>query len=353
VYEIDDWSQVFSTSLTVLQSRVVAIATFMSRAAVLYDIRFNKYRKYRTTLEGFEIYCPTTAAATNRCRLFTMATVSMCLTCMLSTNCVKLYNLYAKHSDGYFVTTYFLFFYMQNCSIYLMESYFTHQCFMVYTAFREINGDLENVKRDTTDYARFPFLLDPRAWFPSATPSLSSCTVVYENDFYRPRDKGNPLANTVEFIKIKHWLIREAVTDLNDLFRIHLAISVVCLSVLMLFDVFIYFTATIDVTIFRSKFLFIGWLLQYSVRFFVLSITTNITTKQVKTNVTRIIAPARCALRYNICSTTVVYRVVIGLHGLFVRSIYYEINTFIRPTPFVGCCRIGFRRKIMYFCFHG
>ncbi|CAI6377420.1 unnamed protein product [Macrosiphum euphorbiae] len=79
---VDDWSDVLSTSLTVLQSRVVAIASVISRGIVLYNAYFNKYQKYRTTLESFSIYSfysPMTAAVWSRYKLYSVVTVSLCV----------------------------------------------------------------------------------------------------------------------------------------------------------------------------------------------------------------------------------------------------------------------------------
>lgn len=282
VYEIDDWSNAMSTSMTILQSRIVAIATFISRSIVLYNIKYDKNRKYKKTLESFDIYSPMSAVALNQCKLFLITVLTLCLTTMLPFNLTKLYNLYNKHPDGFLITTYFSFFYLQNMSMCFIENLFVKQCFVIYKKFREINDDLMKIKIEYTNVNKFPFLgglIDLRL------NDIPSC-ISYDKDFYCPKDKEHPLANTVELLKIRHWLTHEAVVDLNYLFGIHLGLSILSLSVLLLFDIytdlFHYFTTRYDITIFRSKLLFFGWVIQYSFRFCLITITSNITIKQVK-----------------------------------------------------------------------
>lgn len=280
VHEIDDWSDALSTSLTVLQSRVVAITSLISRGIILYKIQFNKNQRYQTTLECFDIYSPMTTIALNQCELFSLTMFSLCLTIILPVNSIKLYNLYNNHPDRFLVTTYFLFFYLQNLTMCFIENHFVSQCFMVYKRFREINDDLKCIKINHTDYEKFPFLRDTiNSW-----SNIQSC-IIYDKDFYCPKDKQHPLANTIEFLKIRHWLTREAVIDINDLFANLLGLSILSLSVQVVFDiytyVFHYFTTHLDTAIFRSKLLFFGWILQYSFRFCAITITSHITMKQV------------------------------------------------------------------------
>lgn len=291
-YMVDDWSHVLSTSLMVLQSRVVAVASFISRGMVLYNAHFNKYQKYRTTLESFDIYSPTSAAVWSQYKLCSLVTISLCLTLMLPTNFIKLYNLYNKHPGGSLLSIYFFFFYLQNFSMYLIENDFANRCFLIYATFRDINDDLNQLKMEYIDLGRFPFfekaIHRPR---PNAAPSSSSsCVVVYDKDFYCPRDKAvHPLTNIVEILKIRHWLTREAVIDMNYLFGNHLGLSILSLSFLMLLDIYTgmfhsFTNNRMENKIFRSKLSFFVCVLQYSYRFCVITIISNLMTKQVKKN---------------------------------------------------------------------
>lgn len=289
-YMVDDWSHVLSTSLMVLQSRVVAVASFISRGMVLYNAHFNKYQKYRTTLESFDIYSPTSAAVWSQYKLYSLVTISLCLTFMLPTNFIKLHNLYYKHPGGSLLSIYFFFFYLQNFSMYLIENDFANRCFLIYATFRDINDDLNQLKTEYIDLGRFPFF-EKAIHSPWPNASSSSCVVVYDKDFYCPRDKAaHPLTNTVEILKIRHWLSREAVIDMNHLFGNHLGLSILSLSFLVLLNVYTgafhsFTNNRVEIKVFRSKLLFFVCVLQYSYRFCVITILSNLTTKQVKKNV--------------------------------------------------------------------
>ncbi|VVC31513.1 Hypothetical protein CINCED_3A011505 [Cinara cedri] len=284
-YKIDDWSDAMSTSLTVFQCSVVAVLSLVSRSIVLYNIvqRADKYRKYKTTLKSFDIYSPMTAVVLNQCRSFSLAVFALSALIILPINAIKLYNLYNRHPDKIFVTTYFFFFYAQNLSMCFIENHFVDECFVIYRQFREVNGGLKNIKCELcVDYSRFSVVKETTS---SVSNVPSPRAIVYDKDFYNSKDKEHPLANIVELLKIRHWLIREAVFDLNNLFGIHLGLSLISLGVLSLFDiyteVFHYFTNTkLDSTMFRSKLLFLGWIAQYSFRLCVITITSHITTKQ-------------------------------------------------------------------------
>lgn len=283
VHEIDDWSNAMSTSLTILQTRVIAISAFTSRLIIMYNILFSKYGKFKKTLESFDIYLPTSTVVLNQRNLFSITVVSLCLVITLPINCIKLYNLYHKHPDGVLITTYFFFFYLQNVSMCFVENHFVNHCFTVYTKFREINDDLKKIRTEHTDFIKFPFA--EKTTNSEANALLSR--IIYDKDFYSHKNKKQPLANIIELLKIRHWLTREAVNDLNHLFGIHLGFSILSLSVMMLFDVYtdvfhyIYYTTHFDKSIFRSNLLFFGWVLQYSFRFCVIATTANTTIKQV------------------------------------------------------------------------
>lgn len=285
VYMVDDWSNAMSTSLTVLQSRVVAITSIISRGIIVHKMLLNKHRKYKTTLESFDIYSPMCAVTSNRCKLFSAVKFTLCLLFMLPFNMIKLYKLFSQHPNALLVTTYFFFFYFQNFNMFLTENHFTDQCFMVYTKFREINDNLKRLKAEQLDTDRFPFAKTEAIRADSPRTDVSPSRIIYGRDFYHAKDAGHPLANTVELLKIRHWLTREAVTDLNRLFGVHIGMSIFALGVQALFDVytevFHFFTTRLDKTMFRSKGLFIGWVLQYSVRFCVIAITSNVASKQV------------------------------------------------------------------------
>lgn len=98
---------------------------------MLYNAYFKKYQKYRTTLKSFNIYSPMTAVAWSQYKLYSIVTLSMCLSFMLSTNFIKLYNMYYKHPDGSLLVTHLvllLYFIMS-----LIKNDFANRCFIVYS----------------------------------------------------------------------------------------------------------------------------------------------------------------------------------------------------------------------------
>lgn len=279
VYELDDWSKAMSTSLTMLQTRVVAITSFISRGIILYNIKYNKYKKYKTTLESFDIYSPMTDIALNQCKLFSIVVYCLSLIIIVPINVIKLKNLFTYHPDGIRVSTYFLFFYVQNLSMCFVENHFTNECFMVFKKFREVNDKLKNIKSEYSDVKRFSFLRDM---------INSPSSIVYDKDFYCPNDKKHPLTNAIEVIKIRHWLSREAVTELNYLYDHHLGLSLISLSIQIVFNIYTFAFHTdhstdihLERSIFRTKFLFFFWMLQYTIRFCAITIASNVVTKQV------------------------------------------------------------------------
>jgi len=196
--------------------------------------------------------------------------------------------MYYKHPDGSLLVTHFSFFYLQNFSMYLIENDFTNRCFIVYATFRDINDDLNRMKIKHIDRGRFPFFgkATDDLWSNTA-PSSKSCVVIYDKDFYCPKDRANPLTNIVEILKIRHWLTREAVVDINYLFGNHLGLSILSLSVFVLLDVYTgvfhsFANYRVDEKIFHSTLLLFACVLQYLYRFCVITILSNATTNQVK-----------------------------------------------------------------------
>ncbi|CAH1724773.1 unnamed protein product [Aphis gossypii] len=243
----DDWSKAFSMSLTAVTISAGIIASLISKMIVIYNVKYKKYQKFKTTLEGFEIYIP-------------MNTIAW------------------KHIN-------------MICT----ELHFAIQCFVVYTKFRDINEKLIqiNCEQKYFDYSvsvQYPFTASCRVTTAKNTDDTSSFSVIlYEKDFYCPKDKRYLLANTIELLRIKHWLSREAIDDLKCLFGFQMGLSIVILGITTLFDMYTqlfyaYANSSFHKSLFRTTLLFIGWMLQYSLRLCLIVITTHTTIQQaVKT----------------------------------------------------------------------
>lgn len=91
--------------------------------------------------------------------------------------------------------------------------------------------------------------------------------------------RGRPLETVVEMLRVRHGLTRESVERLNNMFGGQLALSLIALSVMVLFDIYneaFHKNGTVS----RSNFIY-GWLLQYIFRFLVIVITAHSTTQEV------------------------------------------------------------------------
>jgi len=287
--EFDDWSTAFSMSITMLICKTVNVSSFISRMIVIYNVKF-KYQKYKTTLEGFEIYIPLNTTALKHIKYFSFTVIFLCMIIIISTNFLKLYYIFNNHTNPILMSTYFLFYYINNMSMVCTELHFAIQCFVVYTKFRDINEKLIQIHDEQNYYnysVRYPFTVSRQSRMtPKGSDDTTPCDIIYEKDFYYSKDKVSPLANTIELLRIKHWLTREAVNDLKGLFGFQMGLSIISIVTALLIDIFIEVFhsnaySSDNKPIFRSNFLFIGWMLQYSLRFCIIVISAHNLSKQV------------------------------------------------------------------------
>lgn len=291
----DHWSKVFftSTTLTLLMSYAVNISSLISRMIVIYDVKY-KYQKYKTTLEGFEIYIPTDAIASKLIKYFSFAVIFSSMSIIIPVNGLRLYHIFNNSANPVLMTTYFCFYYIHNVNMVCTELHFAVQCFVVYTKFRDINEKLIQINDEQNYYCnynvRYPFTASRVATArgnDDTSSSSSPCVIVYEKDFYCSKDKIiSPLANTVELLRIKHWLTREAVNDLKGLFGFRMGLSIICIVTTTLFDVYsvVFYSGVrseFNKPEFRTNLIFAGLMLQYSLRFCIIVITAHTATKQV------------------------------------------------------------------------
>jgi len=287
-HKFDDWSKAFSMSLTAVTCSVGVITSLISRMVVIYNVKF-KYQKYRTTLEGFEIYLPMNTVALKHIKYFSFTVIFLCFSFIVPINGLKLIYLFNNHVNPILMTTYFGFYYFHNLSMVCTELHFVIQCFVVYTKFRDINEKLIQIKDEQKYYNR-----NVRYSFPASQVATSRrnddksplSVIVYEKDFYCPKDKSYPLANTIELFRIKHWLSRVAINDLKYLFGFQMIISIAILAITLLFDLYTevfysYTNSSFSKSVFRTKLLFIGWMLQYSTRLCLIIVTAHTTIQQV------------------------------------------------------------------------
>jgi len=288
----DDWSKAFSMSLTAVTISVGIIASLVSKMIVIYNFKYKKYQKFKTTLEGFEIYTPMNTIAWKHIKYFSFTMIFLCTIVTLPINGLKLFYIFYNHTNPILMTIYFVFYYVHNFSMICTELHFAIQCFVVYTKFRDINEKLIqiNCEQKYLNYSvtvQYPFTASCRVTTAKNRDDPSSFNVIiYEKDFYCPRDKRYPLANTIELLRIKHWLSREAIDDLKCLFGFQMGLSIVIVGTTALFDMYTqlfysYTNSSFNKSLFRTTLLFIGWMLQYSLRLCLIIITTHTTIQQV------------------------------------------------------------------------
>jgi len=267
--KVDHWCSTFSSTLTVVYDRTLSSAVFFSRIAVVYDCERNMSR-YRATISAFEVYSPPSSTELSRHRAFSVAVVATCLAVILPTNAICMYYLcrYEPNLDAS-LFVYQLFMYVQNLSMCCIETQFVVQCFKVYTKFSGINSDLKRLKDENVNRSEYPFM--------SSAGSPSSA-VVYDKHFYRPRSMSHPTANAVELLRIKHWLIRQSTDALNNMFGVHMGLSVFYVWLMALFDIYyeMFYSS-------RSGLLVYSWLLQYTLRLLLIILMAHFTAKQVPT----------------------------------------------------------------------
>jgi len=169
----------------------------------------------------------------------------------------------------------------------------------VYTKFRDINEKLIKINDEKKNYnynVRYSLtgsqVVTPR----SSDETSSACVIIYEKDFYCPKDKSFPLANTLELFRIGHWLSREAINDIKYLFGFQMSMSIFIVAITSLFDIYTelfysYTSSSFSQPVIRTRILFILWILQYSTRLGLIIITAHTTVQQVSKTSVGILLP--------------------------------------------------------------
>jgi len=103
--------------------------------------------------------------------------------------------------------------------------------------------------------------------------------VIYGSDFYGG-SREQSIANAVEVIRIRHQLIRNALSVLVDLFGLPMGLSLFTLGVMTLFDIYYQVSDVMGANSRLMIFIYM-WLLQYTIRFSTIVVTAHYTTKQV------------------------------------------------------------------------
>jgi len=255
------------TSAQGIYSRMIAVACFLSFSTLLFKY-CSTMPGYVKNIEAYDVYSPTTDTEHRNRSLYHLFLTVLYLSVILPTNVLRLSLLYRNDSDV-IVLIFFVFMYLENIGMSMVETYFIIHCRTLDNKFFKINRDLERLGRE---------IVHTSMSIVEKTSVAVGHRVVYDGDFYGSNDHS--VANAVEIIRIRHRLIRDAVYVLVNLFGIPMGLSLITLCVMTLFDIYYQVLSVMGANSRSPIFLYI-WLLQYSIRFYVIVVTAHRTTKQV------------------------------------------------------------------------
>ncbi|XP_050536574.1 uncharacterized protein LOC126902904 isoform X2 [Daktulosphaira vitifoliae] len=277
IITLEDLPDVFMVTMARLCIKVLAVTTVLSRIALMYHVKSNG-KKYKTTLKDIDLYSPMTAKSLAHHKLYSLVIISVYLFVIFPINLLKFYFTYQKQKV-IILTVFILFVCMQNLNTCSVETYFVIQIFRIYLMFREINDDLIGLKHKHSEYDEFLYHNELDILSTAELPS-----VIYNKDFYKCTTGALAVTNMVELLRIRHWLAREAVDDLNHLFGIQLVLTVVSLGTLALHDtyheVFYVHVNRVKFLSYARSILLYGLIFQYSFRICIIALTAHVTTKQ-------------------------------------------------------------------------
>lgn len=254
------------TSARGMYSRMIALACFLSFSTLLCKF-YTMMPVYEKNIEVYEVYSPTTNTEHRNHSLFHLFLTVLYLSVMLPINILRLFILYRSDS-GTVILIFFVFMYLENIGMSIIETYFIIKCRTLDNNFFKINRDLEYLGREIVHTS---LSIIEKA-------DAVGHRVVYDGDFYGSNDHS--VANAIEIIRIRHRLIRDAVCVLINLFGIPMGLSLFTLWVMTLFDIY-YQVFSVMGADSRSLIFIYMWLLQYSIRFYTIVVSAHNTTKQV------------------------------------------------------------------------
>ncbi|XP_025206499.1 uncharacterized protein LOC112602568 [Melanaphis sacchari] len=246
--------------------KIVNVTSMLSRIALSYSVTA-RFDKYRETMGCYETYSPTTVAEVGRYRVFTAAAVSACLLLVLPVNVLRLCMLWTP--DGRDPApmqgiAFYAFIYVQNVTMCCSETQFAEQCFALYSKIKAVNDDVAVLGR-SAGLARSP-RRSGRGNAAGTAPDAPAGGVAAAVD-------------AVESLRIRHWLLREAIGCLNHIFGVQLGMSVCALCVMTFFDIY-YETFHVMGKYAMSDLIFYCWMLHYAVRYVGIILMSHYTTKQ-------------------------------------------------------------------------
>ncbi|XP_060865266.1 uncharacterized protein LOC132941291 [Metopolophium dirhodum] len=255
---------------------------------VTVAVAWHKYRSvmvaYRERAELIDAYsAPATSVAASANSLYvdhaTFAGVVLCV-CVVLIVPINLFRLYRFFMDGRPVAAivYFVLMYSQNLYVCLYETHFVLLFYALYTRYTDLNRDMEAIGER---------IEDGRCARDEPPPGRDGWIPYDGDDEHRPHylyyssATGQPLVDAVERLRIRHRLIREAMDALKPTFAVPIGLSLCNLCVMVLFDVYYHLKNSVDQPAgdLANVYIFL-WIAQYTFRFFVITMTVDVTVKQ-------------------------------------------------------------------------
>eukprot|EP00102_Acyrthosiphon_pisum_P023493 XP_016660703.1 PREDICTED: uncharacterized protein LOC107883997 [Acyrthosiphon pisum] len=266
---------IYARSVSITCLVTVAVAWHKYRGAMV------AYREHAELIDAYSV--PATAAAASANSLYvdhaTFSGVVLCV-CMVLILPVNSFRLYRFVMDDRPVTAivYFVLMYSQNIYVCLYETLFVRLFYALYTRYADLNRDMEAIGERIEDgrCARDEPPPGRDGWIP------------YDGDdrhrphyFYYSPATGQPLEDAVERLRIRHRLIREAMDALKSAFAVPIGLSLCNLCVMVLFDVYYHLKNSVGQPAgdLARVYIFM-WISQYTFRFFVITMTVDVTVKQ-------------------------------------------------------------------------
>lgn len=266
-----------TTLLKGMFTMVVSVTGFISRLVILLKGKTSLV-KYKKNIDNFHIFTPMNSSEENKLKKFSSQIVLCSILLVIPLNVMKLWIIWdvAQNINKIFMVINFILIYLQNFSMFCIETHFTVLCFILYQKFVGINKDLLTLKISMIMRYKYPFVSHIMK---EKNGQNNYSTVEYNNDILNFLASGYLMTDCIEKLKIKHKLARDAINNLNSMFGIHLGFSLCSLSLYAMFDLYYYIRGVWDIS--KSKILIFGWILQYAVRFLIVTVLAHVTTKQV------------------------------------------------------------------------
>lgn len=250
--------------------RVVAVTGFISRIVLLFKGKINLL-KYMENMDTFHTFTPMTLSDTGSLNRVSARVILCCILLTVPINLTRLWILWDLVQG---TVVFVAFAYIQNYSMFCLETHYTVLCYILYKKFANINKDLLTLKINTVMRNKYPYMSKTGEKY-----LKNNSTIDCNKDILYSLAAGCPMSDFVENLKIKHKLCCEAIIHLNNLFGIQLGLSLSALFLYTMFDLYYHLVGIYNHS--KSNNLIYGWIIQYSIRFIIVTVLPHATTKQV------------------------------------------------------------------------